>query len=88
MSDAIENVVRHGVSLFLQAQSLPRGPAREAKIARAANFLRRAGDRRKDPRQGRDGYGVPLEAVNFYALADLIAADQGYFGPFLFVASP
>jgi hypothetical protein len=83
MSEAIENVVRHGIALFLEAQSLPRGAVRDAKIARAAAFLRRAGDRRKDPRQGRDGYGVPFEAVNFYALADLVAADQGCFGPFI-----
>ncbi|WP_100962612.1 hypothetical protein [Bosea sp. FBZP-16] len=83
MSDAIDKVVRYGIDLFVQAQSLPRGPVREAKIARAASFLRRAGDRRKDPRQGRDGYGVPFEAVNFYALADLVAADEGCFGPVL-----
>lgn len=83
MTDALDKAVRHGISLFLEAQALPRGAARDAKIARAAAFLRRAGDRRKDPRQGRDGYGVPFEAVNFYALADLVAADQGCFGPFL-----
>lgn len=83
MTDPVDNVVKYGIGLFLEAQGLPRGAARDAKIARAAAFLRRAGDRRKDPRQGRDGYGVPFEAVNFYALADLVAADQGCFGPFL-----
>lgn len=83
MSDPIENVVRHGIDLFLEAQALPRGPARTAKIGLAADFLRRAGDRRRDSRVGLDGYGVPLEAVNFYALADLVAADEGCFGPFI-----
>lgn len=82
MSNPIDDVVRYAIDLFLEAQRLPRGPARTRKIDRAATFLRRAGDRRNDRRQGRDGYGVPFDAVNFYALADLVAADQGCFGPF------
>lgn len=83
MTDAVNNIVRHGIALFLEAQALERGPARAAKVGRAADFLRRAGDRRRYSPSGRDGYGIPLEAVNFYALADLVAADQGCFGPSL-----
>lgn len=83
MSDALSNVERYGIALFLEAQAMPRGPKRAAIIGRAADFLRRAGDRRNYCTVGRDGYGVPFEVVNLYALADLIAADQGCFGPTL-----
>jgi hypothetical protein len=73
MSDCIDAVVSHGLALFEEARKLPAGPARVVKIGRAADFLRRAGDRR------RTGVGIPADAVNFYVLADLIAADEGYY---------
>jgi hypothetical protein len=68
-----DKVVAHGLTLFAQAQAMPKGPERAVKIGRAADFLRRAGDRR------RPGVGIPPDAVNFYVLADLVAADEGMF---------
>jgi hypothetical protein len=68
-----DKVVAHGLTLFAQAQLLKPGPERAVKIGRAADFLRRAGDRR------RPGVGIPPDAVNFYVLADLVAADEGMY---------
>lgn len=73
MSSEHDKVVSHGLELFAQAQQIEHGPERAQKIGRAADFLRRAGDRR------RPGVGIPDDAINFYVLADLVAADEGMF---------
>lgn len=73
MSWEHDKVVQHGLDLFAEAQQMKRGPERAVKIGRAADFLRRAGDRR------RPGAGIPPDAVNFYVLADLVAADEGMY---------